>query len=316
MVLVHGLQRVGIRRFDATKDCDKESLTHLLENFGALGDVERRLTGQANHVAGSFLPLDQMRQQVDRRLPVADEIVVDEIDGVGHSAFAQPVELGDDLLRRLEPRIAAIESRDIAEFALIGATAGILDAAEKVPFDLGELIGRNWKIGHSHAVVGLQHYLLRRPREIARQPRDQVVGRITQLADMEIVERRIVIRAGADRGAANRDGEIEPMRPAADIVHLLALDMHTTDEYRVRPFEVFLRGRTEVFVDETDRPVRRQIGRDQQQALRRHEGPDTVGQGIRVFERAERRRIARKNAQDAPHRFDAFSSHRTSSTRT
>jgi hypothetical protein len=157
---------------------------------------------------------------------------------------------------------------------------------------------------------------LRRPGSIARQPRDQVVGRIAQLADMEIVERGIVIRTGADRGAANRDGQIERMRPAADIVHLLTLDMHATDEHRVRPFEVFLGGGTEVFVDETDRPVRGQIGCDQQQALRRHEGPHAVSQGIRVLERAERRRVARKDAQDAPRGLDALNSHRTSSTRT
>src|SRR5260370_7577254 len=104
-----------------------------------------------------------MRQQVDRRLPVADEIVVDEIDGVGRSAFAQPVELGDDLLRRLETRIAAIESRYIAEFALIGATARILDAAEKIPFDLAELIGRNWNIAHGDPALGLHPHLFPRP---------------------------------------------------------------------------------------------------------------------------------------------------------
>src|SRR6185295_673053 len=118
---------------------------------------------------------------------------------------------------------------------------------------------------------------------------------ITQLADVEIVERGIVIRTGADRGTANRDGQIERVRAAANIVHLLALDMHAADEYRVRPFEVFFGGGAEVFVDETDLPVRGQIVRDQQQTLRRHEGPYPVGQGIRILERAERRRIARKD---------------------
>ena len=57
---------------------------------------------------------------------------------------------------------------------------------------------------------------------------------------------------------------------------------------------------TDILVDEADLPVRRQIGRDQQQPLRRHEGLDAVGQGIGVLERTERRRVARKHAQDAP----------------
>jgi hypothetical protein len=73
-----------------------------------------------------------MRQQIERRLAVADEIVVDEIDRVGDAAFAQLVEFGDDLLRRLQARIAAVEAGDVAEFALIGAAARILDAAEKI----------------------------------------------------------------------------------------------------------------------------------------------------------------------------------------
>src|SRR3984957_12575143 len=130
---------------------------------------------------------------------------------------------------------------------------------------------------------------------------------------MEIVERRIIFRTGADRGSAYRDREIERVRPSADVVHLLTLNMHAADEHRFRPFEVFGRGGADIFVDEADRPVRGQIGRDQQQTLRRHEGLDAIGQGISVFECAERRRIARKDAQNAPHRLNTLSSHRVSS---
>jgi hypothetical protein len=60
-------------------------------------------------------------------------------------------------------------------------------------------------------------------------------------------------------------------------------------------------------------PMRGQIGRDQQQPLRRHESLNAVGQGIGVLERAERRRIAGKDAQDTPRRFNALSSHQISS---
>src|SRR5439155_8353961 len=96
-----------------------------------LGDVERRLAGQPHDVAGFLLPLDQMRQQIKRGLSVADEIVIDEIHRAGHPAFEQFVEFGGDLLRRLETRVAAVETGNVAELALIGATAGILYAAEK-----------------------------------------------------------------------------------------------------------------------------------------------------------------------------------------
>ena len=213
---------------------------HLLQNLGPLGDVECRLAGQPHHVAGPLLPLDQMRQQVKRRLAIADEIVVDEIHRVGDAAFAQFVEFGDDLLRRFQARIAAVEAGDVAELALIGAAARILDAAEEIFFDLGQLVGRNRKLASSHAIGGLQHHLLLGARRIARQTRDQFVGGIAEFADMEIVERGIIIRTGADRRPADRDRQIEVMGAAADVVHLLALDVHAADEHRFRPLEIFL----------------------------------------------------------------------------
>ena len=130
---------------------------------------------------------------------------------------------------------------------------------------------------------------------------------------MEIIERGIVIRARAHRRPADRNRQIERMRAAADVVHLLALDVHAADEHRFRPLEVFPRGGANVLVDEADRPVGREVGRDQQQALRRHESLHAIGQRVGVLERTKRRRVARKDAQDAPCRLDAFSSHQTSS---
>ena len=81
------------------------------ENVGLLGDIERRLAGEHHRVAGSLLPLDQMRQHLLRGLAVADEIVIDEIDGAGGSLGCENrIEFGDDLLRRLEPRLAPVKA--------------------------------------------------------------------------------------------------------------------------------------------------------------------------------------------------------------
>lgn len=97
--------------------------SRIFSRIGPLGDVERRLAGQPHDVAGLFLPLDEVRQQIERRLSVADEIVIDEIDRARHPAFQQLVEFGDDLLRRLQTRIAAVKTGDVAEFALVRAPA-------------------------------------------------------------------------------------------------------------------------------------------------------------------------------------------------
>ena len=139
-------------------------------------------------MAGPLLPLDQMRQQVKRGLTVANKIVVDEIDRADDAALQQLVQLGDNLLRPLQARVAAVQPGNIAEFALIGAATGILDAAEEIMVDLGEFVSRNRKLGHCDAIAGFQHHLLRLPRTILRQPRNQVIGGVSQLADMQIVE--------------------------------------------------------------------------------------------------------------------------------
>jgi hypothetical protein len=105
------------------------------------------------------------------------------------------------------------------------------------------------------------------------------------------------------------------MRAAADVVHLLALDVHTADEHRVRPLEILRRGRAQVLVDETDLPVLWEVCSNQQQALRRHERLDAVGQGVGVLEGPERRRIARKDAEDTPCCLYALSSHQSTPKR-
>ncbi len=102
------------------------------------------------------------------------------------------------------------------------------------------------------------------------------------------------------------------MGTAADVVHLLALDVHAADEDGLRPFELFLRRAAKILVDEFDLPLLRQISREQQQALRRHEGADAIGQRIGVLEGAEGRRVTREDTENMPARSVAFSAHRTS----
>jgi hypothetical protein len=52
-----------------------------------------------------------VRQQLARRLAVGDEVVVDEIDRTQRPARQHGVEFGQDLLRLLEARLAAVERR-------------------------------------------------------------------------------------------------------------------------------------------------------------------------------------------------------------
>src|SRR5262249_35239920 len=102
------------------------------------------------------------------------------------------------------------------------------------------------------------------------------------------------------------------MRPTADVIHLLTLDVHAADEHDLGPGEIVLGCRPDVLIDEANLPLLGQIGRNQQQTLRRHEGLHAVGQRIGVFERTKRRSITRKYAENTTYRLDAIKSHRSS----
>ena len=98
----------------------------------------------------------------------------------------------------------------------------------------------------------------------SRKARDQIVGGIAEFADMQVVEGRVVFRAGADRRAADRGGNVVLMGAAGDVDHLPLLDVHAADEHGLGPGEILGRRRLDVFVDEPHLPVGRQVGRDQQ----------------------------------------------------
>jgi hypothetical protein len=84
------------------------------------------------------------------------------------------------------------------------------------------------------------------------------------------------------------------------IVHPAALDMHAADKDRISPGEVPGTCLPHVFVDEADIPRFWQHRRDDKQPLRRHEGANPIGQRIGIFEGAERRDIAWKDAKNVP----------------
>ena len=250
-------------------------------------------------VAVRALPLDQVRKQVLGRLAVGDEVVVDEIDVAVHAAGEQLVELGRDLLGRLQARDAAVEPRDVAELALVGAAAGELDAAQKVAVDLGQLVGRLRELGQRPPLARGQHHLPCRAGAVLLQPGEQLVGGVAELADVQVVELRIELRAGRHRGPAQHRRLAREMGPPADVLDLAPLDVHAADEHHVGPGEIRLGRAGHVLVDEADLPVLRQGRGDDQQPLRRHEGLHAVGQLVRIVEGAEGRRVPGRHAQRA-----------------
>src|SRR5207253_5912948 len=134
-----------------------------------LGDVERRLAGEDERVAVSPLPRDEMGQEFAHGAAVSDEIVVDEINRAGEPAGAHLVEFGGDLRRRLEARRAAVERRDVAKIALIGAAARVLDAAGEITVEFRKLVGGEGEVGEVAPFARDEDDLLLGARGIARE---------------------------------------------------------------------------------------------------------------------------------------------------
>jgi len=129
--LVNRFQRLGFWRLDPAEDRVESSLAHEAKDLWQAGNVERRFAREADGVAIAFLPLNEMRQEVAQSTPVGNQIVIDEINRAVDAASQELVEFSDDLGRRLQARNPAVEARNIAEFAGVGAAAGKLDAARK-----------------------------------------------------------------------------------------------------------------------------------------------------------------------------------------
>ena len=124
---------------------------------------------------------------------------VDEIDhrrmrGLRHHG----VELGGDLLRRLQPRLTAIERWDVAELAAIRTAAGKLQTADQITAEPDQIVGWQREVGQRQALVGFKTPLRGWRRDTVVEAGNEPVCGVADFADVEIIEVRIKLgRAGA-----------------------------------------------------------------------------------------------------------------------
>src|SRR5204862_6965594 len=102
-----------------------------------------------------FLPLDEMRQHLLGGFAIADEIVVDKVECRRRVRLREnEIQFGNDLPRRLHPRLAAVETGDVAELAEIRTAGRELYRAEQIAAERHHVIGRQWELGERQAVLG------------------------------------------------------------------------------------------------------------------------------------------------------------------
>ena len=156
------------------------------------------------------------------------------------------------------------------------------------------MIGGDREIGERQPLLGLEPQLRRRRRDAAVERGDQGISAVPEFADVEILDFGIHLRRCRGGRAAERHQLAGRLDAAVDIPDLRRLDVHAADQNHIGPVEIGAARPRDVLVDEPHLPLRRHIGRDQQQPLRRHKSAHAIHQPVGVRKRAERRRISRK----------------------
>ena len=244
---------MGLGRLDPAEHRVEARRAHEGEHPLVLGDVEGRLAGETERIAIAGLPLDQVRQELLGGLLIRDEVVVHEVDG-DRAGRHDLVQLAQNLLRRLEPRIAAVQPGNVAELARVRAAARELDARDEVLSQPDEGVRGHGKVRHGQPLHRLEADLTRRAAVVGVEVLEEPVGAVAQLAQMQHVGLGIVLGAAGRRGPPHRHGPALRMRPRDHVVDVAALDVHARHEDRVGPPEVACGGSARALVHEAHLP--------------------------------------------------------------
>ena len=135
---------------DADEDVVESGMLHQHQQGRVVRQVDGGLGDEGEGVFVPFHPIDHCRQDFFfQGILVADEVVVHHEDRAPPAGVVDGVELPDELGGVFQARLAPVEGGDVAEFAVVGAAPGELDAHTGVVLDVDQVPG-----GHRGAVHG------------------------------------------------------------------------------------------------------------------------------------------------------------------
>ena len=154
--LLRRQQHLLFRRLDAREHITEIGRRHLIHQLGVFGQIERHFRREEEGIVPPLAPIDQHRQQLLYVLLIADEIVVYEIHPAPVAEMVQGVEFPADLLGRLRAGDPPEKLDDRAELAVVGTTAGRLQAHVKVVFQPGQIVPWNGRRGEVRRAPALK----------------------------------------------------------------------------------------------------------------------------------------------------------------
>ena len=264
--LVVGDEAGFVGGFDAEEDRGEAGVLEELQKFEIVGEIERSFGDEAEGIAVFPAPLDHGGEEFLGALLVADEVVVDDEDGVAPAGVAELVEFGEHLGDGLGAGLAAVDLDDVAEFAVERAAARVLHGHGAVATHLDQAeVGQRADV-HGGALGGLvdRHGRSRWLRSLASVAMRASASPMTMWSALSV-------GCGHAAGDGSADNGAQPARAAAfdDGDEMLVLRMHAADQGDVGPGEVGVGQAFDVGVDEALGPACGQQRGNGHQAERR-----------------------------------------------
>src|SRR6266404_8840059 len=120
------LERRLHRRFNANEYVAETRAPHHLQQVVVVCKIHARLRRERERVAMSFGPVDQIWEQTFDVALVTDKVIINDEDYPVPTGSEECVQLSDHLLVTLGARNATVNLNDVAELAVEGAAARIL----------------------------------------------------------------------------------------------------------------------------------------------------------------------------------------------
>ena len=209
-------------------------------------------------------PGDQLAEQGLGAVLIANEIVVHDKHHVLPALEPEGLEFRDQLGGRLGAGDAPVHDDDVAELAVIRATARELDGHRDVVPEIDQVPARRrhpldvWPVG------GAVLWLEGARAHVGHQLRHDVLG----FAQHKMLNRRKGVMAGSEEGAAGDNRLLERRAAGDDFMHRLLVDDHGADHDVIRPAQVAVFEALNVQIHQLKLPIGRQHRGDGEQTER------------------------------------------------
>ena len=235
-----------VRGFDSYEHHLESGLDHEIQELIVLSQVDAGFRGERKGIPEFVLPFDDAPKQPLDSCFVADKIVIHDKDRAVVAGPVDRLHLGQELLRQFRANPPAEHFDDVAELAVEGAPAGILQGHRVIDSGVDQVEPRYRRVRDiGLALVAID--LLRATRfEISQEGGKRHLG----LIEHEVVHPIDLVERGRWIRAARNDPFPAAPAQVGYVFEGALLHDHARQEHHIGPAQVVLREGRHVHVDQ------------------------------------------------------------------